>query len=288
MADKPFEIRHDLCGSLHLGDHADYKNQLAAAEAAGLKSVVVHPRPAAPLDNPQAVEELLRQTDYSPIAVKPVGALTAGLKGKGLTAYSKLKEAGCVAVGQGDADLPSAPVLRRAFEYAASCGIAVWLRPEDAELAAKGFAHEAATGTRLGLKGVPVMAETVAMNLLIALARQTGAELHLSRLSSAASVEILRSAQQQGLNVTADVAIDNLLFTDIQLEGYDSRFHLTPVLRSMADRDALRAAVADGTIKAICSNHNPQPGDAKLAPFPQTVPGAAIWPELTSMLGQLS
>lgn len=278
---------HDLWGSLHIGDTADYKNQLAAAETAGISSVAAHPSFADPLDNPQAVEELLRNTAFSRVAVRPVGALTAGLRGEGLTAYSKLKAAGCIAVGQGNAPLPAAPVLRRAFEYAASCQMPIWLRPEDTELAAKGFAHEGAIGTRLGLKGIPVIAETVAMNLLIALAEQTGAELHLSRLSSAAGVEILRSAQQRGLAITADVAIDNLLYTDAELEGYNSRFHVTPVLRSAADRDALRNAVKDGSITTICSNHCPQPGDAKIAPFPETTPGANIWPQLSAMRDQL-
>jgi dihydroorotase len=161
----------------------------------------------------------------------------------------------------------------RAFQYAATYGYTVWLRPQDGFLGG-GVAASGAVATRLGLSGVPVMAETVALHTLFELVRATGARLHLCRVSSAAGVELIRAAKREGLPVTADVSINSLHLSDVDIGYFNSSFRVTPVLRQPRDRDALRAALADGTIDALVSDHMPVTADEKNVPFAEATPGA--------------
>ncbi len=149
----------------------------------------------------------------------------------------------------------------------------VWLRPQDAWLG-HGVAASGAVATRLGLSGIPVAAETIAMHTVFELMRATGARVHLSRLSSAAGVALLRAAKLEGLRVTADVSIHALHLTDVNIGYFESAMRLAPPLRQGRDRDALRAALADGTIDALVSDHNPVAADAKQLPFAEAEPGA--------------
>jgi len=149
----------------------------------------------------------------------------------------------------------------------------VWLRPQDAWLG-KGVAASGAVATRLGLSGVPVAAETVALLTIIELVRTTGARVHLCRLSSAAGVALLRAAKAEGLPITADVSINSLHLTDVDIGFFNPAMRLTPPLRQGADRDALRAALADGTLDALVSDHTPVEGDMKTLPFGEAEPGA--------------
>jgi dihydroorotase len=149
----------------------------------------------------------------------------------------------------------------------------VWLRPQDGWLG-KGVAASGAMATRLGLSGVPVAAETVAMLTIIELVRTTGARVHLCRLSSAAGVALLRAAKAEGLPITADVSINSLHLTDVDIGFFNPAMRLTPPLRQGRDRDALRAALADGTLDALVSDHTPVDEDAKNLPFGEAEPGA--------------
>jgi dihydroorotase len=153
----------------------------------------------------------------------------------------------------------------------------VWLRPNDPWLG-KGVAASGAVATRLGLAGVPVMAETIALHTIFELMRAGGgkdaARVHLCRLSSAAGVELLRAAKAEGLPVTADVSINSLHLTDVDIGYFNADMRLTPPLRQGADRDALRQALADGTIDALVSDHNPVDEDMKNLPFGEAEPGA--------------
>jgi dihydroorotase len=161
-----------------------------------------------------------------------------------------------------------------AMQYARTFGHRVWLRPQDPHLARGGVAHEGDVATRLGLPAIPTIAETIAIGTILALVRATGGRVHLCRLSSADGVAMLRAAKAEGLPVTADVGIHHLHLCDIDIGWFDSQAHLMPPLRSTRDRDALRAAVADGTIDAICSDHAPVDDDAKQLPFAEAEPGA--------------
>src|SRR6185312_931142 len=148
-----------------------------------------------------------------------------------------------------------------------------WLRPQDRSLSG-GVAASVAVATRLGLSGVPVASETIALHTVIELVRQTGARVHFCRLSSAAGVDLVRRAKAEGLPVTADVSINSLHLTDVDIGYFNADMRLTPPLRQGKDRDALRAGLADGTIDALVSDHTPIGHDDKMLPFGEAVPGA--------------
>ncbi|MET1114255.1 MAG: dihydroorotase, partial [Comamonas sp.] len=203
----------------------------------------------------------------------PLGALTRGLAGEVLTEMNELTESGCVGFGQADVPLASTQTLQRALQYAATYGYTVWLRPQEMHLG-KGVAASGPLATRMGLSGVPVAAETIALHTIFELIRGTAARVHLCRLSSAAGVELVRRAKAEGLNVTADVSINSLHLTDTDIGYFDSSARLSPPLRQQRDRDALSAALADGTIDALVSDHTPVDEDAKVLPFAEAEPGA--------------
>jgi dihydroorotase len=179
-----------------------------------------------------------------------------------------------VAFSQADTAIADLQVLMRALEYASTFGFAVWLRPQDANLARGGVAHDGEVATRLGLPGIPACAETVALSTILILARETDARLHLCRLSSAEGVAMVRDAKRSGLSVTCDVAAHHVHLTEMDIGYFDSNCNLVPPLRSPRDRDALRAGLIDGTVDAICSDHTPVDDDAKQVPFGEAEPGA--------------
>ena len=250
------------------------ESELNAAAAGGVTSLVCQPDTDPVLDEPGLVEMLkLRARKLSRCRLFPLGALTRSLAGETLTEMVELTEAGCVGFSQADAAVRDTQVLQRALQYASTFGYAVWLRPQDPWLGA-GVAAKGALATRLGLAGVPVSAETVALHTAFELVRETGARVHLCRLSSAAGVALLRAAKAEGLPVTADVSINSLHLTDLDIGYYNSAMRLVPPLRQQRDRDALRAALADGTLDALVSDHTPVGADEKNLPFAEAVPGA--------------
>ncbi len=250
------------------------ESEMAAAVAGGVTSLACPPDTDPVLDEPGLVDMLkFRAEKLHQARVFPLGALTRGLKGEILTEMAELTESGCVAFSQADVPLVNTQVLQRAFQYASTFGYAVWLRPNDYYLG-QGVAASGALATRMGLSGVPVAAETVALHTIFELMRATGARVHLCRLSSAAGVALVRQARDAGLPVTCDVSINSLHLTDTDIGYFDSRMRLNPPLRQQADRDALREALADGTIDALVSDHNPVDEDAKLLPFAEAEPGA--------------
>ena len=186
---------------------------------------------------------------------------------------AELTEAGCVGFSQAEVGLANTQVMLRALQYAATYGYGVWLRPQEVYLG-KGVAASGPLATRLGLSGVPVAAETIALHTILELMKSTGARVHLCRLSSAAGLELVRRAKDLGLPVTCDVSINSLHLTDQDIGYFDSRMRLSPPLRQQRDRDALREALADGTIDALVSDHMPVDEDAKTLPFAEAEPGA--------------
>ena len=250
------------------------ESELQAAAAGGVTSLVCPPDTDPVLDEPGLVEMLkVRARKLSRCRVFPLGALTRRLEGQTLTEMVELTEAGCVGFSQVEVPVADTLVLLRAMQYAATHGYTVWLRPQDAGLG-KGVAASGAVATRLGLSGVPVAAETIALHTLFELVRVTGVRLHLCRLSSAAGVALMRTAKAEGLPVTADVSVNSLHLTDVDIGFFNADMRLTPPLRQGADRDALRAALADGTIDALVSDHNPVAEDMKNLPFGEAEPGA--------------
>ncbi|HEY5581574.1 MAG TPA: dihydroorotase [Rhodoferax sp.] len=250
------------------------ESEMAAAMAGGVTSLVCLPDTDPVLDEPGLVEMLrFRAEKLHQARVYPLGALTRNLAGESLSEMQELTEAGCVAFSQAEVPLPNTQVMHRAFQYASTFGYAVWLRPQDLFLG-QGVAASGALATRLGLSGVPVAAETIALHTIFELMRATGARVHLCRLSSAAGVALVRQAKLDGLRVTCDISINSLHLTDADIGYFDSRARLNPPLRQQRDRDALRAGLLDGTIDALVSDHTPVDEDAKTLPFAESEPGA--------------
>jgi dihydroorotase len=254
---------------------ATLESEMAAAVAGGVTSLACPPDTDPPLDEPGLVEMLKhRARQLNQGQVYPVGALTQGLAGERLTEMSELTDAGCVAFTQADARLVDTSVLMNALQYASTFGYAVWLRPQDPYLARNGVAHSGQVATRLGLSGIPVCAETIAIASIVHLMRTTDARVHLCRLSTATGLDMVRAARAEGLKLTCDVAVHHLHLCDIDIGYFDSNCHLVPPLRSQRDRDALRAGLVDGTVDAVCSDHTPVDDDAKLLPFAESEAGA--------------
>ena len=254
---------------------ATLESEMQAAVAGGVTSLACPPDTDPPLDEPGLVEMLKHRAKSLNLAhVYPVGALTWKLGGERLTEMVVLRDAGCVAFSHADTPIPDTQILWRALQYAGTFGIAVWLRPQDGYLARGGVAHDGEVATRLGLQGIPAFAETIALATILELVRTTRTRVHLCRLSSAEGVAMVRAAKGEGLPVTCDVGVHHAHLSEVDLGYFDSHCHVVPPLRSLRDRDALRAALADGTIDALCSDHAPVDEDAKQLPFAESEPGA--------------
>ncbi|MET1080423.1 MAG: dihydroorotase [Pseudomonas sp.] len=249
-------------------------SETLAAAAGGVTSLCCPPLTRPVLDTPAVAEMILDRARAAGHAkVYPIGALSKGLAGEQLAELVALRDAGCVAFGNGLASFANNRTLSRALEYAATFDLTVIFHCQDADLAEGGLAHEGATASFLGLPGIPQAAETVALSRDLLLVEQSGVRAHFSQLTTARGVQLIAEAQARGLPVTADVALYQLILTDEALIDFSSLYHVQPPLRSRADRDALRAAVKSGVIQAIASHHQPHELDAKLAPFGATEPG---------------
>ncbi|MEO5697869.1 MAG: dihydroorotase [Burkholderiaceae bacterium] len=267
----------DLASRLREPGHeheAMLESEMAAAAAGGVTSVVCPPDTDPVLDEPGLVQMLkFRARNLNLSHLYPLGALTRGLKGEVLTAMVELTEAGCVGFSQAEVALKDTLVLHRALQYAATFGYTTWLRPNDAWLG-NGVGARGPLATRMGLAGVPVIAETIALATIFELVRDTGARVHLCRLSSAAGVDLVRRAKSEGLPISCDVSVNQLHLIDLDIGYFNAAMRVTPPLRQQRDRDAIRAALADGTIDALVSDHTPVDADAKNLPFAEAEPGA--------------
>ncbi|MEO7337075.1 MAG: dihydroorotase [Caldimonas sp.] len=265
------------------------ESEMGAAVAGGVTSVVCPPDTDPVLDEPGLVQMLkFRAGSLNLARLYPLGALTRGLAGDTLTEMAELTDAGCIGFSQADIAVKDTLVLHRALQYAATFGFGVWLRPNDAYLGG-GVAAKGALATRMGLSGVPALAETIALATILELMRDTGARVHLCRLSSAAGIELVRRAKAEGLPVTCDVSANHLHLIDVDIGYFNSSMRLSPPLRQQRDRDAIRAGLADGTVDALVSDHSPVDEDAKNLPFAEAEPGATgleLLLSLTLLWGQ--
>ena len=253
---------------------ATLESEMQAAIAGGVTALACPPDTDPVLDEPGLVQMLKhRARGLKQAHLFPLGALTVGLQGEILTEMAELSEAGCVGFSQANRALVDTQILLRAMQYAHSFGFKVWLQPQDPYLSRGGVAHSGSTASRMGLTGIPVAAETVALHTILELVRSTKCAVHLCRLSSAAGIALVRSAKKEGLPITADVAIHHTLLCDVDIGYFDSNYRVDPPFRGQRDRDAILAGLADGTIDAICSDHTPVDDDEKLLPFAEAQPG---------------
>jgi len=253
-------------------------SETVAALSAGFTRVLCAPDTIPAIDTVATVQLIKQRADEANGAqILPMAALTIGLAGEQLSELATLQSNGCPVAGQADMPLKNNNVLFSAMEYAASFDIPLFMTARDAELGAGGCAHAGAMATRLGLPGIPVASETVALARLLELCRETSCRLHISRVSSARAIQMIDAAKQEALPVTCDVGLHHLFFSDDQIAGYDASFRSEVPFRSIADRDALRTAVQNGIVDAICTDHAPHERDAALAPFPVTEPGLSAY-----------
>jgi len=267
----------DLCARMREpGAEGALRVEMRAALAGGVTGVVCPPDTDPPLDEPGLVR-MLRQRSREAAGARlyPLGALTAALAGETLAEMHTLAQVGCVAFCQTTALPANHGTLLQALRYARTYDLPVWLRPVDASLVGEGVAAEGALASTLGLPGISVAAETVALHTIFELQRATGTRVHLCRLSSAAGVQLVRAAKREGLAVSADVSIHHVHLVDRNIGYYDTNCRLDPPLRTDMDRAAIRAGLADGTIDAICSDHAPVPLEDKLLPFGEARSGAS-------------
>ncbi len=271
-------------------EKANIESETEAAVKSGITTLVMPPDTLPPIDNSATVELIHHRNEIfgHRAHVYPIGALTRGLGGDQLSNMASLLIDGCIAFSNARHPIVNNLVQRRAMDYAAGLGALVIIQPLDHDLLGNGCAHEGAIATRLGLPAIPEAAETAALAKDLELVAQTGVRTHFGQLSCARSVEMIRQAKAQGLPVTADCAIHQLFLTDHDIGEFDSNKFVIPPLRSLRDRDALRAGVADGTIDCLCSDHQPHEIDAKLQPFPSAEPGVSGLETLLPLALQLA
>lgn len=252
------------------------KSETLAALSAGVTSLCLPPDTKPCIDSPAVVEYIKDKAEAANYPhIYSIGALTQRLDGSELSSMFALKQAGCIAVSNARAPLGNLLILRRAMEYASSHDLLLLYRANEAALSGKGCAHEGAMASRYGLPGIPVAAESIALAQALELAQLTGCRIHISQISCKQSVIKIQQAKKYGLNVTADVAIHQLHLTENDVIPFDSHYHVIPPFRSEEDCDFLREGLANGTLDAICSDHQPHNLDAKLGAFPETESGIA-------------
>jgi dihydroorotase len=279
----------DLCARMREpGADGALRIEMRAALAGGVTGVVCPPDTHPALDEPGLVR-MLRQRSREAAGARlyPRGALTAQLKGQALAEMCTLAEVGCVAFAQTGALPEDRSTLLNAMRYARTFNLSVWLRPVDASLAAGGLAGAGEVASRLGLSPVPVVAETVALHTIFELQRAIGpspVRIHVCRVSSARGIELIRGARREGLPISADVSIQHVGGIDADIGRFDANLRLDPPLRTALDRDAIRAALADGTLDAVCSDHAPVAQEDKLLPFGEASAGASALETLLSQM----
>jgi dihydroorotase len=256
----------------------EYKETIAtgtrAAAAGGFTAVCAMPNTSPPNDT-RAVTELIvrRARDVGAIRVYPVGAISKGLAGETLAEMGELKDAGCVAVSDDGKPVMNAELMRRAMEYARTFGLTIVQHCEDLSLSHGGAMNEGIVSTRAGIRAQPVSAESTMVARDIELCALTGARYHVAHISSADSVRLVREAKRRGLPVTCEVTPHHLTLTDEACGGYDTSTKCNPPLRTGADVDALREALADGTIDAVATDHAPHSPVEKDVEFEQAAFG---------------
>ena len=264
------------------------KSETKASLAAGVTSLCLPPDTKPCIDTPAVVEYIKDKAEAAGFPqIYGIGALTQRLDGGELSPMFALKQAGCIAVSNAHAPLANLLILRRAMEYAGTHDLLLMYRANEIALSGKGCAHEGAVASRYGLPGIPAAAESIALAQCLELAQLTGCRLHISQVSCKQSVIKIQQAKKYGLNVTADVAIHQLHLTEDDITPFDSRYHVMPPLRGSEDKRFLREGVANGTLDAICSDHQPHDLDAKLGAFPETEPGVAALESLLPLTLEL-
>jgi len=264
---------------VHLRDPGDSDEETiasgsAAAIAGGFTTIVAMPNTEPPIDNPAAAEYVVNEARRAGLAnVFPAGAVTMGRKGEELTEMALLNLAGVAAFSDDGSWVASAGMMAKALKYARLTGLPIMSHCEEPTLSAGGVMNAGALATKLGLPGVPRSAEETAIARDVLLAEETGGRLHVTHVSTARGVELIRQAKRRGVDVTADTTPHHLTLTEDRVRGYNTNARVNPPLRAKEDIETLRAGVKDGTIDAIASDHAPHAPQEKMCEFDRAAPG---------------
>jgi len=258
---------------------AEHRETLAsasqAAAAGGVTTIICQPDTNPAIDEPATVDFVLRRArDTAIVHVHPMAALTKGLQGKEMTEIGLLKAAGAVAFTDGAKSVTNAQVMRRALTYASDFDALVVHHTEDPNLVGEGVMNEGEFAARLGLLGVPKMAETIMLERDVRLVALSGGRYHAASITCPESLEVLQRAKDLGLSVTASASINHMTLNEVDVGSYRTFCKLSPPLRAEEDRAALVSAIASGLIDVVMSDHDPQDVETKRQPFADAVPGA--------------
>ncbi|PKB15503.1 dihydroorotase family protein [Flavobacterium sp. 5] len=238
-------------------DRETIANGLDVAAKSGFTAIALQPNSYPVIDNQAQVNFVKNKANGFATQLFPIGALTKGSEGKDMAELYDMKNSGAVAFGDYTKSLDNANLLKIALQYVQDFDGLVIAFAQDDKIKGNGVANEGIVSTRLGLKGIPDLAEELQIARNLFLLEYTGGKLHIPTISSAKSVQLIKEAKAKGLNVTCSVAVHHLVLTDEKLEGFDTRFKVTPPLKTETDRQALLSGILDGTIDIITSDHNP-------------------------------
>lgn len=257
------------------GHRETFASASLAAAAGGITTIVCQPDTKPVIDNSATVDFILRRArDTAIVNIHPMAALTKGMKGEEMTEIGLLKAAGAVAFTDGGHSVMNAQVMRRALTYARDFGALIVHHTEDPSLVGEGVMNEGEFAARLGLMGIPNASEAVVLERDMRLVKLTGGRYHAASLTCIDSLDILKRAKDDGLNVSASVSINHLALNENDIGPYRTFLKLSPPLRTEADRLALVAALSSGLIDVVMSDHNPQDVEVKRLPFAEAASGA--------------
>lgn len=238
-------------------DRETITNGLNVAARSGFTAIALQPNSYPIIDNQSQVNFVKSKANGFATELFPIGALTKGSEGKDMTELFDMKNAGAVAFGDYNKNLDNANLLKIALQYVQDFDGLVIAFAQDSNIKGNGVANEGIVSTKLGLKGIPNLAEELQIARNLFLLEYTGGKLHIPTISTAKSVQLIKEAKAKGLNLTCSVAVHHLVLTDSTLEEFDTRYKVSPPLRTETDRKALISGILDNTIDMITSDHNP-------------------------------